>query len=177
MGALRPIRKGCAARTRILYATLPVKETLGLENRQRRNRWKDLPWASLLAKLLPGWRSAAAGLLLIPLLVPYASGAFVLAGREGPSCGMACCKGSKVCSCRRLDRRGHHAGPGWDSSSKCPEGCGQLPAVSGAAASIVVASVGVSPVLHVSRVRTLDVSPRLSSESGFVLFERPPPTL
>jgi hypothetical protein len=141
----------------ILCATLLSKEMLPLEG----GRWRKL------------WE-AVARLLLVLLLVPYGSGAFLLAGREGPGCGMSCCKGSKVCSCRRSAKHGQ----GWIAASKCPEGCGQLPAVSrAAAASLVAAWVRVSPVVTVSHVRIAALSPRASSETRFALFERPPPTV
>jgi hypothetical protein len=143
----------------ILCATLFSKEMLPLGG----GRWRKL------------WK-AVARLLLVLLLVPYGSGAFLLAGREGPGCGMPCCKGSKVCSCRRSDKHGRRDGPGWIAASKCPEGCGQLPAVSrAAAASLVAAWVRVSPVVSVSHVRIAALSPRVSSETRFALFERPPP--
>jgi hypothetical protein len=141
-----------------------------------RNRRKSLPWASLLAEIFPARRSAAVGVLLALLLVPYASGWFLLAEREAPSCGMACCKGSKVCSCRRPARNIRQNGPGWTASSKCPEGCGQLPAVSGSAGpSLVAAWVGVGPVLPASPMRIAAAPPRESFEARFALFERPPP--
>src|ERR1039458_2717473 len=80
----------------ILCATLLSKEMLPLEG----GRWRKL------------WE-AVARLLLVLLLVPYGSGAFLLAGREGPGCGMSCCKGSKVCSCRRSRSEERRAGKEW----------------------------------------------------------------
>ena len=149
-----------------------------MESRQSRKQGKAVPWVSLLAALLPAWRSVAAVLLVVLVLVPYASGAFLFAGRGGPNCGMQCCKGSKVCFCRRPDKHGRQGGPGWSASSKCPEGCAQLPAVSRTAApSLVALRVGVSPIFHVSPVPFPAVPPRISSETRSALFERPPPTL
>lgn len=162
----------------LLRATLPTKETFSLKRRQWRRRGKGVPWASFLATLLSIWRSAAAGLLLLFLLIPYGAGLLLLAGNERSSCGMPCCNRSKVRCCRKSNKNAHRDGPGWIASSKCPGGCGQLPAVSeSAAASLVTARVEVRPIVPVSHVRIQAASPRGSSEIGFALAERPPPSI
>jgi hypothetical protein len=156
---------------------LRFKETFGLEG-QRWQHEKGLRWLSLCALLLPKWRSAASVLGLLLLLLPYGSGFLLLAASQGPSCGMQCCKRSKVCCCGKSDKHARHDGPSWVGSSKCPGGCGQLPAVPGtAAASLAAARIEVSPVLPLSHVRISPSSPRDSSGAAFALFERPPPSV
>jgi len=146
---------------------------MGLKVRRWRQRAKGVPWASFLATLLPAWRSAAAALLLLVFLIPYGYGLAGLAEGQRPACGLPCCKGSKVC-CRRSDV--HQDGPGFVASSKCPGGCEQFPASSGRlSASLIASRVEVTPVVPVSRLRIPAGSPRGSSETGFALFERPPP--
>ena len=113
---------------------------------------------------------------IVLLLFPYASGSFLLAERAGPGCGMPCCKGSKVCSCRRLAGNTRQDGPGWVSSSKCPEACGQLPAAfRSAGKSLVAAGVGVVPLLPAHPMRIAAAPTRGYSETRYALFERPPP--
>lgn len=155
---------------------LRFKEMFGLEGLERRQHEKGLRWASFLATLLPRWRSAASGIVLLVLLIPYGFGFLLLAESQGPSCGMQCCKRSKVCCCGKSAKHARHNGPSWVGSSKCPGGCGQLPAVPGAAPTSLAADrIDVSPVLPVSRVRSSPVSPCDSSGTAFALFERPPP--
>lgn len=157
-------------------ATLPTEGTFSLTDWGNRQRRKGGPRASFLAALLSTWRSAAAELLVLLLLIPYGSGLLLLAGNGTSSCGMRCCKRSKACSCRRSDKTAYPDGPGWIASSKCPGGCGQLPAVSAsAAASLVVSRVEVSPIIPLSRVRPQAAPRRGFSETGFASCARPPP--
>ena len=154
-----------------------AERRLGLEDQRWRRRGKDLPRVSFPATLLQAWRSAAAALLLLVFLIPYGSGLAGLAESDGPGCGMRCCKGAKAC-CRRSDRNAHEDGPGWMAWSKCPGGCEQLPASSGALSVGLVASrVEVHPAVPVAHLRISAGSPRGSSEAGFALFERPPPSV
>ena len=155
-----------------------LKKMADLEGRELRRHEKGLRWASFLATLLPGWRSAASGLVLLLLLIPYGFGFLLLAASQGPSCGMQCCKRSKVCCCGKSDKHPRQDGPSRVGSSKCPGGCGQLPAVPGtAAASLAAVRIEVSPVLPWSHVRISTVSPRESSGTAFALFARPPPNV
>jgi len=162
----------------LLRVTLPTKETFGLQGRQWRRWRKGVTCASFFGALSSTWRSAAAGLLLLLLLISYGAGLLPLAGSARSSCGMQCCKRPKVCHCRRVDKIPHPGGPGWTVSSKCPGGCGQVATVSAtAAASLVVARVAVRPIVPVSRLRIQALPPRGSSGVGFALFERPPPSI
>jgi hypothetical protein len=155
-----------------------VKKMADLEGRELRRHEKGLRWASFLATLLRGWRSAASGLVLLLLLIPYGFGFLLLAASQGPSCGMQCCKRSKVCCCGKSDKHARHDGPSWVGSSKCPGGCGQLPAVPGTpAAGPAAARIEVIPVLPLSHARISPSSPRDSSGAAFALFERPPPSV
>jgi hypothetical protein len=162
----------------LLRATLPTEGTFGLQGWRWRQQNKGVPRASFPIMLLPTWRSAAAVLLTFLLLIPCVSGLLLLAGSETSSCGMQCGKRPKVCCCRRSGKNAHRAGPGWIESSKCPGGCGQLPAVSAtAAARLVAARVEVRPIAPVSRVRIMVAPRRGSSETGFASLERPPPAI
>ncbi len=161
-----------------LRVTLRTKEMFGLQGWQWRPWRKGDTCASFLGALSSGWRSAAAGLLLLILLIPYGSGLLLLTRCATSSCGMPCCTRSKVCCCRRSDRKLHRAGPSWIASSSCPGGCGQvatMPAT--AAAGLAVARTAVRPMVPVSRLRIQAVSLRGSAETGFALFERPPPSI
>jgi hypothetical protein len=162
----------------LLRVTLPTKETFGLQGRQWRRWRKGVTCASFFDALSSVWRSAAAGLLLLLLLIPYDAGLLPLGGSARSSCGMQCCSRSKVCHCRRVDRISHPDGPGWTASSKCPGGCGQVATVSApAAASLAAARTAVRPIVPVSSLRIQALPPRGSAEIGFALFERPPPSI
>ena len=155
---------------------LPFKDMFALEGQHRRQHEEGLRWLSVLIPILPRGRSAASVLVLLFLLIPYGSGLLLLAESQGPGCGMQCCKRSKVCCCGKSGKHAHQDGPGWIASSKCPGGCGQLPAAPGtASASLAAARIEVSPVLPLLHVRMSAVSPRDSSGTAFALFERPPP--
>ena len=173
-GKRRPI-----ARVRVSSACYTsTKETLGLKGWRWRQRGTGVPGASLLAALLPVWRSAVADLLLLFLLIPYGAALLPLAETGSSGCGMPRCMRSKVCCCRRSDRNARRRGPGWTASSRCPGGCGQLPAVPATGvASLAAARVEIRPIIPVSHVRIQAVSPRRSPETGFALFERPPPSI
>ena len=162
----------------LLRATLPTEGTFGLQGWRWRQQSKGVPRASFPIMLLPTWRSAAAVLLTLLLLIPCVSGLLLLAGSETSSCGMQCCKRSKVCPCRRSDNNAHRTGRGWTASSKCPGGCGQLPAMPRTTvANLAVARIAIRPIVPVSHLRIQAASLRGSSETGFVLFERPPPSI
>ena len=119
----------------------------------------------------------AALLLTLFLLVPYAEPAVLLLGQDSSCCGMRSCKGSKVCQCRRSQRRSSQSGPAWTNSSECPCGCGELPAVQGV--SGVVPGVGpfepvITPVI--SRFPASSSATFRSYRTDFPLFGRPPPS-
>jgi hypothetical protein len=123
------------------------------------------------------YRFAATGFVLLSLLIPYGFGFLSLAGSEKPDCGMECHRRSKDCCCRRSETHAHQEGPGWGAPAKCPKGCAQLPAVSGTVTALLTAArVEVSPVVVVSQTQIPAVAARRSPETGFALFERPPPT-
>jgi len=141
------------------------------------HRWAQLgKSAARHVCVRPSGRSATTLLLVLFLLAPYGSSFFLLLGRDNSTCGMQCCKRSKVCCCRKSGHNAHEDGPAWASSSKCPGGCGQVPAVQGAtAASLSAARFQTVPVVITLLVRRASDPMVLTSDVVFALFERPPP--
>ena len=132
-------------------------------------RWAQLgKWA--------GWRTVPTLLVVLCLTAPYGSTlSLLLAGSES-SCGSQCCKRSKACCCRKSGRNVHQDGPAWAPSSKCPNGCGQLPAAQNKlAASHRRARIDVAPVVFVSQTLRPTNPAASASDVPFPLFERPPP--
>ena len=157
-------------------AKLHSKERLSLK-RQRRRRWY-FTWACAPAMPRPGGSAGAASCVLLLLLIPYFSGLMQLAGRETTSCGMQCCKRSKVCCCRKSAANAHHDGPSWIASSDCPSGCRQsLAGPRAAVVGLVSPRIEFSPIIPGLRLRMSRVSARGSSDIAFALFGRPPPTI
>ena len=160
----------------LVRAKLFSKERFGLK-RQRRRRWY-VAWACAPAMHRPGWRAGAASFVLLLLLVPYISGLILFAGRETTSCGMQCCKRSKLCCCRKSGASAHHDGPSWIASSNCPPGCRQSIAGPGTAvAGLVSSRIEFSPAIPGLRVRMSCVSAWGSSDIAYALFGRPPPRI
>ena len=158
--------------------TLPTEGTGGLTVWQWRQWVVGVVRASFRATLLRTRRSAAAGFLALLLVTPYGAGLLRLAGNETSSCGMRCCKGTKVCCCHRAGKNALRGGPSWVDSSKCPGGCGQLPAVPAIPiAGPAAALTEIDPITPESRLRVQAASIRLPSETDFASFERPPPAV
>ena len=104
-----------------LCATLSPEDMMGFEGRRRWKQERDLPLARFSATLPSAWRSAATELLLLLLLIPYGPGFLLLAEREGPSCGMQCCKRSKAGCCRNWARMGARTAQAGSPRRNAPE--------------------------------------------------------
>jgi hypothetical protein len=149
-----------------------------LDGESGRQRAINLSATTLWRTVLAARRVVAAGFLLLLLVIPYSSGLIVLAERENPTCGMQCCKRSGSCCCRKSAGIAHSDGPGWSASSRCAEGCRQLPVLPRVAtASLVSSRIEVDPVAPLLRVSMPPASSCGSADTGFALFERPPPAI
>ena len=144
-------------------------------------------WARLVAKTawrtcarfrLPSGRAVSTLLLVLFLLAPYGSSLFLLLGRDTSSCRMQCCKRSKACCCRKSGHDAHENSPAWASSSRCPDGCGQAPAIQGIGAVAVDTAPFylAPPAAFVRRSLPSDLA-FTSAPIEFALFARPPPSL
>lgn len=121
-------------------------------------------------------RIASTLLLALFLLVPYGSAFYQLQAADDATCGMPCCKRSKVCCCRKQARSVNPAGPVWIASPKCSAGCAQLPATQrSSAASLDAAGLEAVPVVVAARILLSSLPQHRSIDSSFALFERPPP--
>lgn len=145
-----------------------------------RHHWARLvvkaAWRTCARFRLPSGRAASTLLLVLFLLAPYGASLSILLERDASNCGTPCCKGTKACCCRKSTHKAHQDGPAWSSSSKCPDGCGQLPATQGSfVASLATTRFEAAQVAASSQARwTADPGAR-SSDVAFALFERPPP--
>jgi hypothetical protein len=122
--------------------------------------------------------SLSALLLLLALLAPFSVGFFNLASGPKITCGMECCKRSKVCCCHRSGRGAHASGVGLSAGPSCPPGCRQIPGLRGSAPALAaVAQPGGVPIAPAAPARILESTAQSSIEPAFSLFERPPPAV
>ncbi|MBS1874967.1 MAG: hypothetical protein JSU00_17245 [Acidobacteria bacterium] len=118
-------------------------------------------------------RRALLGLfLLLAVLAPYAEGLTAALGGSDLDCGMACCKRTKSCCCRRSGDVGEH----WKAASACPPGCRRAPGVAGSAAPAVMANPTFAGKVD-PYVPLIVSAVAISRSNGIpaVLFQRPPP--
>ena len=144
------------------------------------HRWaqsgKDAVLRTCARFRLPSRRTASTLLLVLFLLAPYGASLAFLLGRDSSSCSMACCKATKKCCCRKSSHQANQDGPAWAPLSRCPDGCGQLPATQGSlVASLRASRFETAPVIVSSRARLTAVQSAPAALVAFSLFERPPP--
>jgi len=112
-------------------------------------------------------------LLLVSLLAPLALPALLL---QADTCGMACCKRSGVCCCRKA-KAAKSRGPVLQAASRCGANCGRLPALPRLVAAIPARAALPGSTLAAAPARpgsSSRVHP--SSSLPFALFQRPPPS-
>jgi hypothetical protein len=146
------------------------------------HRWAQLgekaAWCTRVRSIFPSRRAASTLLIVLLLLAPYGSSLFLLLGRDSSSCGMQCCKGTKACCCRKSSHKAHEDGATWASSSKCPDGCGQAPAIQGMGTVVVeTAPFYLAPPAAFNRRSLPSDLAFTSAPIEFALFARPPPSL
>jgi hypothetical protein len=93
-----------------------------------------------------------------------------LAAQIGGACVMKCCKAAKA-ACHR------HDGSGWNAAPECPKGCGLSATLRTGSASVPAAVRIDGPRLQSSRSPFPSLSAWTGADTGFSLFERPPPSL
>jgi hypothetical protein len=134
-------------------------------------------------RLLAAWfthrrHSALSALVLFAVLAPFSAGFFNLSSSPKITCGMECCKRSKVCCCHRSGGSAHAAGLSLSAGPSCPPGCRQVPGLRGSAPAVAAATrPGGAPVAPEAPAQILESTTQSSLEPAFSLFERPPPTV
>jgi hypothetical protein len=163
-----------SAQRRVLQSCYP--------NPKEHDRVEGCPWAQLGYWAAPRWcvrpsrRIALTLLLIVFLLAPSGPMLSFLLGRDSSRCAVHCCKRSDVCCCGKPGHHAHRDGPAWAAASKCPDGCGQLPARQRSlVASLGPARFETAPVIISSQARRTADPCSPTSAVAFALFERPPP--
>ena len=132
--------------------------------------WTLRQWAAVRFSFVFARTRAAASafVVILSLLASFSLPSLQL---EDTACGMACCKKSGVCGCRRTRSAGA-GGPLWKPTSRCAKDCEVLPAlpkaVTGGAGRTPVRSQPVPPPFRAfGIVPVLPVPPRKTPSLSF----------
>jgi len=122
-------------------------------------------------------RRLASLVLLASLFVPAILASIPLWQSQSTSCGMACCKRSRVCCCRK-SKAHEHGGVAWRADAKCCGGCGRASIVGPVVAlqAEVQSRHAAEPVLTSLVLRSPISGVLRSAGAAFALFGRPPPS-
>lgn len=133
----------------------------------------------MATRLQVKWRRAIAIAIAFVTLAPYSFALVPLAGGEGETCGMSCCRRAKSCCCRKAKQSTPDAlSSRWQAAPGCAAGCRQranlppiAPAITAAARPAIRAVAA-----HVTPLPALPVHDTAMC-GAYALFERPPPRI
>jgi hypothetical protein len=121
-------------------------------------------------------RFAVVCLIAFALLAPSLFGLAAFGQDAKSSCGMSCCKKTKMSACHHAQEAQASGGPLWTAAVSCPKDCGQGPALR-IAVPALLARTSAALEFATPRVTPWNRSylNRERAKAEFALFQRPPP--